>query len=116
MGTDLLWTFVSCHVPPLRQLEMTMCIYPGPSCLDRPFSAELGDMEINTQIWRVLAHGADLNFGSGPVPIREGVDKPWVSPLELTFIYLCQFLLLNACAFLRRVSGTHVVPRRGHLT
>jgi hypothetical protein len=48
-------------------------MYPGPSCLDRPFSLELEDTEINTQIRGVLAHGADLNFGSGPIPLREGV-------------------------------------------
>jgi hypothetical protein len=25
-----------------------MWMYPGPSCPDRPFSVELGDIEINT--------------------------------------------------------------------
>jgi hypothetical protein len=39
----------------------------GPSCPDHPFSVELGDTEINTQIRGVLAHGAKLNFGSGPI-------------------------------------------------
>jgi hypothetical protein len=50
-----------------------MWMYLGPCCPDRPFFAELGDTEINTQIWGVLAHGANLNFSSGPVPLREGV-------------------------------------------
>jgi hypothetical protein len=33
-------------------------------------------MEINSQIEGVLAHGADQNFGSSLVPLREGVDNP----------------------------------------
>jgi hypothetical protein len=88
-------------------------MYSGPSCPDSPFSVELGDAEINTQIQGVLADGADLNFGSGSIPLRQGVDKPWVSPLEFTFIYLYKFLILNACGFLRKVLGTHVVPQGG---
>jgi hypothetical protein len=65
----------------------------------------LDDTEINTRIRGVLAHGANLNPGSGLVPLREGVNNTWVSPLRLTFGYLCQFLFLNACVFLNRVSG-----------
>jgi hypothetical protein len=90
-----------------------MWMYPGPSYPDRPFSTELGNVEINTRIRGVLAHRADLTFGSGPIPLTKGVDSPWLSPLEFTFIYLYQFLLLNACAFLRRVPGTHAAPREG---
>jgi hypothetical protein len=90
-----------------------MWMYLGPSCPDYPFPIGLGDVEINTRIQGVLAHGVDLNFGSGPIPLREGVDNPLVSPLEFTFVYLYQFLLLNACAFLRRVSGMHIAPRGG---
>jgi hypothetical protein len=70
----------------------------------------LGDMEIKTCIQGVLAHGVHQNFGSSPVPLREGVNTPWVSLLELTFIYLCQFLFLNACSFLHRISGMHAAP------
>jgi hypothetical protein len=51
-------------------------MYLGPSCPDRPFSAELGDTEGNTRIQGVLTHGAELNIGSGQVPLREGVDSP----------------------------------------
>jgi hypothetical protein len=76
-----------------------MWMYPGSSCLDHPFSTELDDTEINTRIQGVLTHGADLNFGSGPVPLREGVKIPWVSLLELILIYLCQFLLLKTRTF-----------------
>jgi hypothetical protein len=48
MGVDLLQTFFSHCVQPLCQQEMTMWMYPGPSCPDRPFSAELCDTKINT--------------------------------------------------------------------
>jgi hypothetical protein len=52
-------------------------------------------------------------FGSNPVPLRERVESPWVSPLELTFVYLCQFLLLNACTLLHRIWGMHAAPPQG---
>jgi hypothetical protein len=76
MGVDLLRTFFSHRVQLLRQLEVTMWMNSGPSYPDRPFSKELGDMEINTWIHRVLAHKAILNLGTGPTPLREGVDNP----------------------------------------
>jgi hypothetical protein len=102
MGMDLLRIFLSHRVQPLRQQEMTIWMYPGPSFPDRPFSAELDGMKVNTWIWGggVLAHGAEQNFGSDPVPLGEGVNNPWVSLLELTSVCLCQFLLLNAYTFL----------------
>jgi hypothetical protein len=53
-----------------------MWMYPVPSCPDCPFSVELDGTEVNTQIRGVLAHGANLIFGPGPVPSREGVDNP----------------------------------------
>jgi hypothetical protein len=49
-------------------------MYPGPSCPNRPFSKELDDVEINTGIHKVLAHGADLNPRANPAPLREGVE------------------------------------------
>jgi hypothetical protein len=70
-------------------------------------------MEINTRIQGILANGVDLNLGSGPVLLREGVDNPWVSPLGPTFCCLCQFWFLNVCVFLCRVSSMLVVPREG---
>jgi hypothetical protein len=85
-GVDLMRTFVSHRVQPLRQREMTMLMYLGPSCPDRPFSAELDDTEIYS---------------------------PWVSLLKLTSVCLCQFLLLNAYAFLYRILGTRAVPHGG---
>jgi hypothetical protein len=36
-----------------------MWLYPGPSCPDYPISEELGDAEINTWIYKVLAYEAD---------------------------------------------------------
>jgi hypothetical protein len=61
-------------------------MYQGPSCPDHCFPAELDDSEINTWIRGILAHGVDQNFGSDPVPLREGVESPWVSLLELSFL------------------------------
>jgi hypothetical protein len=105
MGANLLWNFFSHRVQSLRQWEMTMWMYPGPSYPDRPFSEELGDTEINTQIHRVLAHGVNLNPGDDPTPLRERVDNTRVSPLRPIFGCLCQFWSLNTFVFLRRVSG-----------
>jgi hypothetical protein len=59
-GADLLRTFFSHRVQPLRRREMTLWMYPGLSCPDHPFSTQLGDTEINTWIRGVLARGADL--------------------------------------------------------
>jgi hypothetical protein len=86
MGVNLLWTFVSRRIQPLRQLEITIWMYPGLSCPGHPFSVELDDMEINTQIRGGPCSLADQNFGSGLVFLREGVVSPWESLLELTFI------------------------------
>jgi hypothetical protein len=76
MGMDLLRTFFSHWVQPLYQREMTKWMYSGSSCPDHPFSEELGDTEINTQICTVLAHGDILNLGTDPSSLREGVDTP----------------------------------------
>jgi hypothetical protein len=113
MGTDLLQIFVSHHVQLLHQQRMAMWMYPGPSCHNRSFSVKLGDTEINTRIQGVLAHGTDLNFGSNPVPLTEGVKSPWVSPLELILVYLCQFLLLRTHTFFfaQDLGYAHSTPR-----
>jgi hypothetical protein len=58
-----------------------MWLYPGPSCLDRSFSNELSEAKINTRIQNILDHGANLNPGAGPAPLREGVANARVSPL-----------------------------------
>jgi hypothetical protein len=52
-----------------------MWMYPVPSRPDCPFSEELSDTEINTQIHRILAHGANLNPEAGPTLLKEGVDN-----------------------------------------
>jgi hypothetical protein len=63
-----------------------MWLYPGPSCRGRPFSEELGKVEINTRIHKFLVHGANFNPGAGPAPLREGVDNTRVSPHRSTFL------------------------------
>jgi hypothetical protein len=55
-----------------------MWMYPGPCCPDCPFPTELGNTKINTQIQGVLSHGADQNFGSSLIPLRERVKSPRV--------------------------------------
>jgi hypothetical protein len=90
-----------------------MWTHPGPSGPDYPFFTELGDMEINTRIRGVLVSRANLNLGSGLVPLRERVDNPWVSLLALAFSYLCQSPFLNVGVFLCRVSGTLIAPHEG---
>jgi hypothetical protein len=54
-GTDLLRTFVSRRIQPLRWPKMTMWRYPGPDCPDRSFYAEMGDAEVDTHVWGILA-------------------------------------------------------------
>jgi hypothetical protein len=83
MGADLLRTFVSRRVQPLQQWEMPMWMYLGPSYPDHSFFAELGNAEIDIQVRRILVHRVHQNSGSSPIPLREGVISPWVSPLKL---------------------------------
>jgi hypothetical protein len=89
--------------------------YPGLSYPNHPFSEELGDIDINTWVRGVLAFGANLNLGSGPVPLWDGVDSPWVSPFGLTVGYLCHLLFLSVCLFLRRISSMLIALCVGHL-
>jgi hypothetical protein len=69
-----------------------MWLYLGLSCPDHPFSEDLGDLKINTQIHKVLDHRADLNPGTAPAPLREGVDNTNVSPLRFIFGSLHNFI------------------------
>jgi hypothetical protein len=62
-----------------------MWLYPRPSCPDRSFSAELDNFEIDIQIQRILTLGAHQNSDPSPIPLREGIVIPWMSPLELAF-------------------------------
>jgi hypothetical protein len=95
---------------------MTMWMDPGPSCPDHPFSKELGDRKVSTRVHGVHAHGAIPNLGTGPVPLREGIESPSVSLLGPTFDCLCLFQFLNIYVFLCRVLGVSATPRGGHLT
>jgi hypothetical protein len=97
---------------------MWMCL--GPSCLDRPFSEELGDAEINTRIHRVLAHGVILNPGASPAPLREGVDSTRVSPFAIAFGNLRHLICswrscppIGPCAFSQCTTGGHLTLGRG---
>jgi hypothetical protein len=85
-GADLLRTFVSCRIQLLRWREMTMWRYLGPDCPNHSFQAKLGDAEVDTHVWGILALGVDRRTGPNSVSLRDGVVSPWVSPLELAFV------------------------------
>jgi hypothetical protein len=82
-GADLLWTFVSRRIQPLQRWAATIWMYLGPSCSDHSFSAELNNVEIETLVQRILTLEAHRNSSPSPIPLREGVASPWVSPLKL---------------------------------
>jgi hypothetical protein len=116
MGMNLLWTFFSCRVQPLRQWVTTMWLYSQPSCPDHPLSEKMGEAEINTQIHRDLAHEADLNPGASPTPLREGVDNTRVSPFAFIIGNLRK-LVCSLNSFL--ITGSCVCSQcaaEGHLT
>jgi hypothetical protein len=46
----LLRTFFNRRFQPFHQQGITMLMYPGPICPNRPFFVELGDMEISTWV------------------------------------------------------------------
>jgi hypothetical protein len=50
--------------------------YPGPSCPDRSFSAELVGAEVDSQLQKILALGAHRHSSSGLIPLRDGVISP----------------------------------------
>jgi hypothetical protein len=47
---EILWTFLSRGVQPLRQQEATVKVSPGPSCLVCPSFTRPGGTKINSQI------------------------------------------------------------------
>jgi hypothetical protein len=83
MGADLLHNFVSHHVQPLRQWEMTLWRYLGHGCPNRSLQAELEDAEVDTRVWGILALVVNQRTSPSLVSMREGFVSPWVSPLEL---------------------------------
>jgi hypothetical protein len=113
MGVEILRTSFSHRIQLLRQREVTSWMLLGPSYPDSPFSMELGDTEINTQILGVLALGADLSLGSGPVPLSERVDCPWVSLPGLAFSYLCQSPFLDVSMLMCSVLSALTAPHGG---
>jgi hypothetical protein len=56
-----------------------MWLYPGPICLNRPIYEELSEVEINTCIYKVLDHGANLYPEASHALLREGVASTRVS-------------------------------------
>jgi hypothetical protein len=60
--------------------------YSGPGCPDRSIQAELGDVEVNTHVWGILALGVNRRTSPSPISLREGVVSPRVTPLELAFV------------------------------
>jgi hypothetical protein len=69
--------------------------YPGPSCPNRSFSAELIDAEVDTQVRKILALGVNRHSGSSLIPLRDGVVSPWVS-----FAQAYSQLVVSISAFL----------------
>jgi hypothetical protein len=62
-----------------------MWMYPGLSCPNRSFSAELDDVEINTQIRGILVHEANQNhlpmqFYDLELHLGYAHSAPWGSP------------------------------------
>jgi hypothetical protein len=95
----------------------------GPSCPDHLFSEELRDVEINTQIHKVLAHGADLIPRASPASLREGVDNTRVSPYGSIFGCLCNFILSpRSCSCTgcwvrsQRATRDHLARGRGEVS
>jgi hypothetical protein len=75
-----------------------------------PFSVELGNTRINTQIQGVLASRIHPNFGPGLIPYRERVDSPWVSLLGLAFSYLCQSPFPNVSTLVQGLGRIRRAP------
>jgi hypothetical protein len=119
MGVHLLWTFFIRQIQLVEQQVTKMWLHPRPSCPDRSFCEKLGDVEINTQIHKVLAYGADLSFGAGPTLMREGVDSTRVSPFGYVFfLQFAQFhpliVLVTSCSIssmLISCRGASTCPR-----
>jgi hypothetical protein len=92
-SVHLLRTFFSPRIQPLQQRVIKMCLYPRPCCPDRSFSEELSNVEINTQIHKVLDNRAELNPWAGLTPLREGVASTRVSLFRSIFSSLHDFIL-----------------------
>jgi hypothetical protein len=86
-----------------------MWLYLGPSCPDRSLSEELSDVEINTRV----DHGANLNTGAGPAPLREGVASTRVS-LFGSILATCTISSSHRAHDLHRVTVMHQ-PARGRV-
>jgi hypothetical protein len=112
IGTHLLRTFFGHRILPLWQQVTKIWLYPRPSYPDRSFSEEFSETEVNTQIHKVLDHGADLNPRAGPAPLREGATSTRVSLFRSIFCITRNFSPLIALVSLCRVSSI-LVARHG---
>jgi hypothetical protein len=79
MGVNHQRMFFSCQIQRLCQRVTKMRLYPGSNCLDRSFSEELSEAEINTWMHKVLDNEANLNPWASPAPSREGPASSRVS-------------------------------------
>jgi hypothetical protein len=85
MGVEILRTSFSRGVQPLRRREVNVWMHSGPSCPDCPFSMELGNTGIETQIRWVLAYWVDPNFGPGLVPPKGEGQQPMGESIRVGF-------------------------------
>jgi hypothetical protein len=80
-GVHLMRTF-SVTRSSLYDGKRPRCGYLGASCPYSPSSEELRAAEVNSQIYKVLDLGSNLNSGAGPTPLQEGVVSARVSMLS----------------------------------
>jgi hypothetical protein len=80
-----------------------MWLYPGPSCLNRSFPKELSTAWIH----KVLDHGANLNPGAGPTPLREGVASTRVSLFGSILAAYAFLSFHRAHGLVQGLRGTH---------
>jgi hypothetical protein len=71
----------------------------------------LRDTEINTQILKVLDHGADLNLGVSPAPLRGGVASTMVSLFGPILVVRVISFSHHTCDFVEDLGAAHNAPR-----
>jgi hypothetical protein len=85
-------------------------LYLGPSGPDRPFFEELGDVEINTQIYKILDHEADMNLKLALSPWEKGTPTPGLVYLGSLYV-VCMILSSHrACDFMQGLGYAHSAP------
>jgi hypothetical protein len=92
-----------------------MWLYSGLCFPNRSFSKELSAADINTQIHKVLDHGANSDHGVGPAPLREGVASTRVSLLESISAAYAILSFHHARGLAQGLGGARSVPRGANL-